>query len=309
MVQGATTLGAKGVDARFYEIRPARLALDAARSYALIAAGIAAALASPWALLPSVLLIGSQQYALQILLHDGMHGRLLRRKRDSDRLARLLLCYPILEPLAGFRRKHLDHHRHLGEGADPDRYYHATDDKATRLRFLLFLSGLSSAWATWRQRQQRVEGRPGRPQAEAEAAESRFDLRALAATQLGIAALLTGLGGWWAYPVLWLLPWGLGVYLAQNLRSFAEHAQPEPDRQADRHRHVTFTASRLERFFIAPNNMNHHAEHHMYPQVPYYHLPALRAQLEAEGRMAQVEYRASYLGFALRFWRALPIES
>ena len=183
-------------------------------------------------------------------------------------------------------------------GSSPRRPSTVGWDKATRPRFLLFLSGFSSALATLLQRGQR---------AEAEAAWNRFDLIALAVTQVAIAALLTALGGWLAYPLLWLLPYGLGVYVAQNLRSFAEHAQPEPDHTADDHRDITFTASRFERVFFAPNNMNYHAEHHMYPQVPYYHLPALRTHLETEGRLGHVEYRPSYLGFALRFWRALPI--
>jgi fatty acid desaturase len=298
-----------GIDSTLYETRPIRLATDIARSYALIVAAIGLAVWHPawWVIVPAIVVIGTQQYALQIIMHDALHSRLAASKRNSDRVARLFVCYPIVNPITGFRRKHLDHHQLLGNPADPDRYYHRTDDKATRLGFVLFLLGVSSIWTTLRAALTRRHGRATAAVDPAAAAEARFDLWAVVATQAAIAAVLTVVGGWWAYPVLWLVPYYLGVFVAQNLRSFAEHAHPVPDAVADANRDITFAASWIERTLFAPHHMSHHAEHHMYPAVPYYNLPALRAYLEAEGRMGQVEYRRSYVGFALTFWRHLPI--
>jgi fatty acid desaturase len=41
-----------------------------------------------------------------------------------------------------------------------------------------------------------------------------------------------------------------------------------------------------ERWLIVPRNINYHIEHHWYPSVPFYNLPALHVRL-----MAQPEFR------------------
>jgi fatty acid desaturase len=301
---------AERIPQRFYERRPARVLGDAALSWALVAAAVAAAALwrEPWVWALAVLVIGSQQYALQILLHDGQHGTLLRTRRATRRFARWALSAPLLMPYESFRAKHLAHHRHLGSEADPDRYYHRSADKGTLGRFAWFLTALGSALSTaagaLRGSGTRSAGRPR------DAARSGpGDVAPVVAAQLALAAALTAAAGPWGYPLLWWLPYFVGLFLMQNLRSFAEHAHPEPDALADRHRLVTFVSHPVERFFVAPHNMNFHAEHHLHPQVPYYHLPALRRHLEAQGALRDVEFRGSYLGFALRFASRLPIRS
>lgn len=298
---------AERIPQSLYQRRPARVLADAAFSWALVAGAVAAAATwrEPWVWALAVVAIGSQQYALQILLHDGQHGTLLRTKRATRRFARWALSAPLLMPYEAFRAKHLAHHRHLGSEADPDRYYHSTAGKSTLGRFAWFLTSLGSALAT------ALGALRRRPSAGWSRAESRAglgDVASVVAAQLVLAAGLSVAAGPWAYPLLWLLPYFLGLYGMQNLRSFAEHAHPEPDALADRHRLVTFRSHPVERFFVAPHNMNFHAEHHLHPQVPYYHLPALRRHLEATGAMGGVEVRGSYLGFALRFASRLPIQ-
>ncbi len=303
----STTVGKE-----FYERRPLRLAFDIARSWAAILAIIAACLVSRhpalWVL--AILIVGSQQYALQILHHDGMHRILTRDRRRNDLITRVVMSYPLFEALTPFRRKHLDHHRHLGDPADPDRYYHVSADKATRPRFVLFLAGLSSFLATLRGATKEgasAGGSARRNKKDESAREIHIDWILILLVQAAIAAPLTFFGGWYAYPLLWVAPFGFGVFWLQSLRSFAEHAQPEFDDQGDMHRLVTYTSNRLERMFLAPNNMNYHAEHHLYPQVPYYHLPALREHLRQTGELDPVEVRGSYLAFLWRFWSALPL--
>jgi fatty acid desaturase len=50
--------------------------------------------------------------------------------------------------------------------------------------------------------------------------------------------------------------------------------------------------------------MGYHAEHHLFPSVPYYRLPELAGFL---GSAPEIEVRASYLGFALDYFRRLPL--
>jgi len=91
-----------------------------------------------WVWAVAFVLIGTQQYGLHIILHDGLHGRLWPGKRANDFLCRLLLSYALYSPFSALRRKHLTHHAHLGTELDPDRYYHVTTGKHTRWRFILF---------------------------------------------------------------------------------------------------------------------------------------------------------------------------
>lgn len=294
------------VDTSFYVRRPGRVAFDLARSWGLILLALAGALAWPhpatWA--AAVVVLGTQLYALQILLHDGLHRTLSATKEGTDRLCRLLLCYPLFTALLPFRSKHLEHHRTLGTAEDPDAYYWRASDKGTRLRFLFFCTSLTAAWNG-------VAGalRLGRKPTVTAHKEPQpgggLDWLLVLFVQGAIATALTWLGGPLAYPLLWVVPFGLGVFVLQSLRSFAEHAQAGPD-AVSWPRLVTYTSSRLERVFFAPNNMNYHAEHHLYPQVPYYHLPRLREHLRASGELGVAELRGSYLAFLWRYWRSLP---
>lgn len=294
------------LDKEFYTIRPGRVVVDVLRAYVLIVLAIGAALTwqTPLVWVAAILAIGCQQYALQIILHDGLHGRLMPTKRATDLFCRVVLCYPLFSVLPAFRKKHLDHHQFLGTERDPDRYYHATLGKHTRFLFVLYLTAISSVLATVLRAKTKAEQ-------EQSSANKRFnvvDTTLLVLVQAIICAVLSYLGPWYSYPLLWVASFSFGVFILQNIRSFAEHAQPEADEEADGHRDITYRSSRLERIFISPSNMNYHAEHHMYPGVSYYHLPALRSHLEEAGLMDEVEYRRSYLGFVLRYWLALPID-
>ncbi len=258
----------------------------------------------------AIVVIGTQQYALQILHHDGMHRTLLRDRRRNDLLTRFVLSLPLFEVLAPFRRKHLDHHKHLGRTDDPDRYYHRTEGKHTLPRFVFFLCGVQALGGAVRgalRAGRRPDGAvvPGKPAGTSASA----DWLLVGVAQALIATGLTLLGGPLAYPLLWVLPFAIFVFLVQSVRSFAEHASPAPDAEADRAgRLVTFRSWWLERIVFAPNNMNYHAEHHLYPQVPYYHLPALREHLRDTREWAAVTERRSYLDFVWRYLRALPID-
>jgi len=122
-----------------------------------------------------------------------------------------------------------------------------------------------------------------------------------------LAGGLTWFVGWWAYPVLWLLPVYTFMFLGDNFRSFAEHSHPESDSAADQHRLITYTSNPIEKMFVAPMNMNFHAVHHLWPSIPYYNLPSADEEIrylpEAEG----LEWRNSYFRYLLAYWMALPI--
>ena len=77
-----------------------------------------------------------------------------------------------------------------------------------------------------------------------------------------------------------------------------------PDTAADGQRLLTFRPNLLERQLISPLGLGYHAEHHIFPSVPYYALPEV-ARL-VQGNPA-VEERRSYLGFVVECLRRLPL--
>ena len=84
----------------FYELtrpRPLRVWADIARAYSILILGFVLLLVTDvWGVgILAFLLIGTQQYALAILQHDGKHGTLLRRLSANDHLTVWLLCAPI----------------------------------------------------------------------------------------------------------------------------------------------------------------------------------------------------------------------
>jgi fatty acid desaturase len=98
----------------------------------------------------------------------------------------------------------------------------------------------------------------------------------------------------------WLIPGVLVGYISA-VRALAQHALTEP--------HDPLLASRSVRsnavvsFFLL--NENYHLEHHLFPEVPSYHLPRLRALLQSrlpnriEAR-SYTRFLASFVGRSMR---------
>jgi fatty acid desaturase len=287
--------------------RPARVLFDIARSYLLILLAFALLFRvhAFWVPIAAFLMIGSQQYALFILGHDGMHTNLIAKRRWNDALATALLLAPLGTRVRSARVSHLTHHLHLGSGMDPDRHVHVASNKLTRPAFLLFLSGFATVGKAL------IRILPLRTDAVPQATPGSVGPGALVArlpvflAQAAIFAAICSLLPWWAYFVYWVLPVYAMVFVADEIRAFCEHAQPVlPDEAADPRRLVTFVPNPIERMLFAPHNMNYHAEHHLWPFVPYYNLPKLHALI---GEQPRVEVRRSYLAFLWRYFRALPL--
>jgi fatty acid desaturase len=62
--------------------------------------------------------------------------------------------------------------------------------------------------------------------------------------------------------------------------------------------------SRIVSFFMCNENL--HLEHHLYPGVPWYHLPRVHAELRDELSARGAPYIGSYTAFVREFvWRSL----
>lgn len=263
-------------------------------AHAWVVIGLAMALVAcfpnPLSWLVAVPVIGSRQLGLLILMHDGAHGMLANTPWLNRLLSQAGCAWPMFADANAYRRYHLRHHAHTLQPADPD----------------LVLTGhypISRA-SLWRKLKRDLLGQTGYAQRRAQltAALGPSDwsvgrrcmhfARALGPQCLAnavLAAVLTAQIGWWAWPLLWLLPLLTWQQCALRIRNIAEHAAvPDPSDPLRNARSVR--ANVLERALLAPYWVNYHLEHHLLMWVPCYRLPKLHAMLIANGlgpRMAQ----------------------
>jgi fatty acid desaturase len=190
----------------------------------------------------------------------------------------------LLLPFAWFRLFHLAHHRWTNlPGLDPE----LNGAKPQTLRgWLWHVSGLpywgAMARVLWRLARGSERAAylpdPALPRLRAEA-RAMLVLYALAAASL-----------WWTPVLLWV--WVVPVLLGQpvlRLYLLAEHGDCPQVADMFLNTRTTLT-TRLVRFLAW--NMPYHAEHHVYPAVPFHRLPRLHAlmrrhlQVTADGYVA-----------------------
>ena len=194
----------------------------------------------------------------------------------------------------GFCRAHWQHHRHCGTEDDGEDSDYLTLQDASALQLLvhlvkpllgvqagrLALAALAALVASLRGRRTGARGRPGRrrqARPHVPIVSPAAQLVAIAGCQLAIALLASGFGRH---------PWLVLAYpaTARDLRacSSAACARSASTSRLDRHVGECSVRSHLpnpvDRLFFYTLNMNLHVEHHLFPQVPACHLPAVRQQ-------------------------------
>lgn len=288
-------------------VRPWRVVGDTALAWIAIVAAWTGVALSPawWTVALAIPVIGTRYYALAILGHDGLHRRLFARVPDNDWFCDLFLIGPIGAITRLHNVNHLSHHQHLAQASDPDRHKYICNDKGTFAHLLGYLMGIRGLSRSVRNV---VTGAAAADAGRLRPRPTMRDVVIIAGWQGALVVGLTSMIGWWAYPVLWVLPVGVFTVLADHWRTFCEHSQPEADELADDHRLITYVSSPIERLVMAPHNMNLHAAHHLWPSIPYYNLPQADAALRASRFAPELEWRGSYAAYIWRYFRRLPIE-
>jgi fatty acid desaturase len=75
---------------------------------------------NPLTFVLAVLLIGSRQLGLAILMHEGAHGCFSTNQALNMWLSQWLCAYPIFAETRAYRRYHLQHHARTQQDDDPD---------------------------------------------------------------------------------------------------------------------------------------------------------------------------------------------
>jgi fatty acid desaturase len=259
-----------------------------------------------WVYIPVVLFISARQYALGIMLHDAQHTLLHADKAVNQKIGKWLLAAPLGAAFVESQKIHLDHHLHFGSvERDPDYVLYCFGDPSRKQAISqmarMVVSKLNGEKIL--QLAKRIadgDGRtdsPDKPSLPIQLINSMRRLCSVIVVQAVLFGALTYLFGWYGYFALWFFPLASLAALYNDFRIFCEHSLIGRDSTDPDDRMVTFISNPIERFFIAPNHMNHHAEHHFFPYVPHRNLPALR---EAIRRCPEwndrIEWRRSYFG-------------
>jgi fatty acid desaturase len=221
-----------------------------------------------WWLLPvAVLIIGTRQHALGLLGHDATHRRAFKNRRLNDIFGDLFTTWPLWIVLGdAYRDWHFGHHRELGSANDPELDYRGGSPYSGHVSWLsigrCFLFDLFGLGVLDLLNVLRL------------VFPYRNPARYLGPISLWIATALLLL----AFGQLWILGvWALSLVTAFwavfRVRAFTEHVAVDWNGHASSHR---FRAGWIARFLFFPHNTWCHFEHHKYPQVPFYNLPALR---------------------------------
>jgi fatty acid desaturase len=260
----------------------------------LSAVAVVAIWPNPLTALVAIVVIGSRQLGLAILMHEGAHGLLSRNETANLWLSQLLCAFPVGAETRAYRRYHLQHHAHTQTDQDPDLILSKPfpiTEASYRRKLLRDVTGQTG----FEQRRAQIIaalGGPSQPWSKRLAQLWQHLGRQLLA-QLVLWAGFAAAGVWWAYPLLWVLPLLTWFQVVTRIRNIAEHAVI-PDSTDPLRNTRTTLASWLERGLIAPYFVNYHLEHHLVFYVPAYNLPKVHRLLMASVLASRVEVERGY---------------
>ncbi|MEM7505689.1 MAG: fatty acid desaturase family protein [Pseudomonadota bacterium] len=249
----------------------------------------------------AVVLIGSRQLGLAILMHEAAHNALFASRRLNNLAGQYLCARPILAELTSYRTYHLTHHRFTQTEKDPDlrlsRPFPTTRASLKRKfwRDLTGQTGVKTLAAQIRLSFQLAfdaEAMEAGREDMAQAFKSA-SLRPAFAAQLVIFALLWAVGAWWWYFAFWLLPLLTWFQLVLRIRNIAEHGATEASDDPLQNVRTT-KAGPLLGLILAPYWVNYHLEHHLVMHVPCWQLPRLHALMLAKGHGPRMRVARSY---------------
>jgi fatty acid desaturase len=247
----------------------------------------------------AVMVVGTRQLGLAILMHEAAHGGLHRNKAINEWVGQWLCAVPVGADLASYRAYHLQHHKFTQQPEDPDLSLSApfpiTKGSYTR-KAIRDLTGQTFV----KQRLPLFLSLFQRPANAKTVSHESFVAtgREKMARFLSLNALLFCLfwladAGIWYWGV-WVLAMATWLSLVTRIRNIAEHACTSTGEDPFSHARTTL-ANPIERLLIAPYWVNYHAEHHLFMYLPCYRLPEAHRLLLEKGLVERMEVKPGYL--------------
>jgi fatty acid desaturase len=242
---------------------------------------------NPLTYILAVMLIGTRQLGLAILMHDAAHGALHSNAKVNDWAGEWLCAAPVGARLESYRAYHLKHHRYTEQPEDPDLALSAPFPITRKSLWRKIVRDLTGQ-TYFKQRIAPIFAKRAPADRIVYGGPSHFLItNAILWTALALA------GYWWAYPALWIVPMATWLPLVTRLRNIAEHACVPVQDDPFTHARTTL-ANPLERLFIAPFWVHYHGEHHVFMHVPCYNLSTLHRMLMQKGYAARMNIAPSY---------------
>jgi fatty acid desaturase len=264
----------------------------------IVAAGWLVGMSGPVTVVPCLMLLGIAQSALFAPVHETMHLTAFNSRRANAVVGWLVAC-PSLLNWHFYGVFHLAHHRFTQDPArDPELTPlppSALDGYLLRVLAVNYWRARLAVIAdSWRGD---LSAYPYIP--EAARARVAASVRRMCVVVAAVALVSAALFGWWVPIVYWIVPQLLGqVFL--RLYLLTEHTGCEMTPNVLVNTRTTLTKAAVRRLMW---NMSFHAEHHLYPSIPFHRLPdahkAVRERLEVV-QPGYVRWHTDYLKAILR---------
>ncbi len=268
------------------------------------AAGAWVALAADWWTVPAVLALGLTQAALFAPVHETMHQTAFASRR-ANAVVGWLAAAPSLLNSHFYTAFHLAHHRHTQiPGLDPELLAPAP---VTLSRYTARVLGVPYWQLRARVIRDSWRGDLSTYPYVAPAAAPVIirSVRAMSAAMAG-GALLSALAFGWKAPFLfWVLP-QLAGQIPLRAYLLVEHTGCTGDRNGLTNTRTTLT-NPLVRLLMW--NMPFHAEHHLYPSIPFHRLPAAHRAIRARLGFVQRGHARWNLAYVRALWGRRAISS
>ena len=254
---------------------------------------------NPLTFVLAVMLIGSRQLGLAILMHEAAHVAMFKTRALNEFFGEWFCGRPVLADMVEYRRYHLQHHQHTQTERDPDLNLSRpfpTTKASMRRKLWRDISGQTG----FKQRSQQImlafkfAGDTDDLDTDhlAQAFAGSVLARAIIANAV-IFAVMWAVGAWWWWFAFWALPLLTWFQLVLRVRNIAEHGVVEFSDDPLRNVRTT-RAGPLMRLFLAPYYVNYHLEHHLIMHVPCRHLPRLHALMLEKGYGDQMRIGRNY---------------
>ena len=248
----------------------------------------------------AVMVIGSRQLGLAILMHDSAHRALFANDFLNEKIGYWVCGAPILADMFAYRHYHLMHHKHTQTEKDPDLNLSKPFPTSIRsiirriIRDITGQTGIKSIYNQIRTAfrlafdKEAIDNLTKQPQS----------FKGNSISQPIIANIILFIvmwiaGEWWWWFAFWLLPLVTWFQLVVRIRSMAEHAATDFSDNELQNVRTTY-ANPIIRLFLAPYWVNYHLEHHLIMHVPCWRLKKVHSLLLAKGYADKMKVSKNY---------------
>ncbi|MEK7660935.1 MAG: fatty acid desaturase family protein [Pseudomonadota bacterium] len=245
---------------------------------------------NPFTWLLAVMIIGTRQLGLAILMHEAAHGGLHTNQKINEWVGQWLCAAPLALDLNTYRPYHLNHHKYTQQPEDPDLGL-VPDYPITRASFERKIIRDLTGQTFYQKRIKPLFGNAGG--FAGNAIEATFLRAAMANFVIWLVLMAFGQG--WAFVTIWLLTQATWFMMVTRIRNIGEHAAATNDINDPWQLARTIKANWLERAFIAPYHVHFHSEHHLWMHIPCYNLCSTHLKLQNKNLTQRMEIRNSYL--------------